>query len=158
MCGPTKLVSRMTRTVPPSIPRVYQACAVPFRKAETEVEFCLITSRRMRLWCFPKGGIRSSQDVHSAALAEAHEEAGVAGRILGDPLGQYNFTKNGKVYDVTAVLMQVDACHDAWDEAHLRERRWVSAGLAQELLSRSVLIDLLSEATSRIAAFYDPAA
>lgn len=80
------------------------------------------------------------------------------GQIVGHPLGNYDFTKNGKIYDVTAVLMEVHACYDEWDEADERDRRWVSKGLAQELLSRQILIDLLLEASSQISARYDSAA
>lgn len=63
-----------------------QACAIPFRSVARQLEFCLITSSSGR-WLFPKGFIDPGETFVEAALKEAAEEAGVHGRVLGDPVG-----------------------------------------------------------------------
>jgi len=84
------------------------------------------------------------------ALKEAHEEAGLHGRILGEPLGRYEYRKWGTSLLVTVFLMQVTATDDDWEEADLRERRWHSAEEAQSAVDRSELRALLDAALDRI--------
>ena len=131
--------------------RLQQASAVPYQFINGHAEFCLITSRQSKLWVFPKGIVDRGETIEEAALKEAWEEAGLIGRIVGEPLGNYEYTKVGKSLAVTVVLMEVDESTEHWQEAHLRQRTWVSADEARELLTRDWLSELLETAIDRIA-------
>ena len=126
-----------------------QASAVPFRRHGNRVEFCLITTSSGR-WGFPKGYIDAGESPEQAALKEALEEAGLHGRIVGAPLAYYRIDKNDNSKKVVALLMEVDACDDQWDEADLRERRWVSQDQAQRLLRIEALQACLEAAQDRL--------
>ena len=53
----------------------------------------LITSRRRGRWILPKGWPMSGLSLAGAAAREAEEEAGVAGEILAEPIGSYDYKK-----------------------------------------------------------------
>jgi 8-oxo-dGTP pyrophosphatase MutT (NUDIX family) len=129
--------------------RALQACAVAYRRVRGRVEFCLITTSQGR-WNFPKGIVDPGETHDQAALKEAFEEAGLHGRIVGEPLGTYPLAKFGRTFQVTALLMQVDQCDENWQEEHLRQRRWVTADEARQLLTQQHLHDLLDESLRRL--------
>ncbi len=135
--------------------KALQASAVPIRVGKSGIEFCLITTRKSQRWGFPKGGIQNHGTIPAAALAEAHEEAGLTGWIAGEPLGQYTYKKNGKQWTVTAVLMVVDDCSKDWKESTERRRKWVSLKQARRLLDRPNLVDLLEQAIERLSSVVD---
>lgn len=130
---------------------ILQACAIPYRKTDGRAEFCLITSIKKGRWGFPKGIIDPGETAEETALKEAHEEAGIRGRIEGDPLGEYEYRKWGTVLWVTAYLMRVTATDDDWVEAHLRNREWCSAEEARAAINREELIALLDTAVERVS-------
>jgi phosphohistidine phosphatase len=126
-----------------------QASAVPFRRYGERVEFCLITTSSGR-WAFPKGYIDAGESPEQTALKEALEEAGLHGRIVGTPLVGYRTGKNGNSKRVVALLMEVSVCDAQWEEAKLRQRRWVSQDEAQALLDRGALHACLEVAQDRL--------
>ncbi|MFC1758502.1 NUDIX hydrolase [Planctomycetota bacterium] len=126
-----------------------QSCAVPFRKKDGQIEFCLITSRKKRQWIFPKGIIEPGETPHHTALKEAMEEAGLSGSVVGAPLGKYQYTKNKKLHAVTVFMMEVARCEKAWQESNHRIRRWASPHVARRMLSKIELADLLDAAVQR---------
>jgi 8-oxo-dGTP pyrophosphatase MutT (NUDIX family) len=129
-----------------------QALAVPFRLTDAGPEFCLITSLASGRWGFPKGMIDPGETAREAALKEAHEEAGLHGRILGEPLGEYRYAKWGSMLAVTAFLMEVSHADVAWLEADRRQRHWASAERAARMLDRRHLARLLRLAVTRLEA------
>jgi 8-oxo-dGTP pyrophosphatase MutT (NUDIX family) len=132
------------------ISTIHQACAVPFRRRKRKVEFCVITSSRGR-WLFPKGCIGQGASVTETALKEAYEEAGLHGRIIGDPLGCYVIARNGDQLSITALLMEVENTDRRWPEGASRRRRWVTPGKARRVLSQSQLTEILDAAVARLA-------
>ena len=128
-----------------------QAGVVPFRYGTNGLEFCLITTRRSGRWAFPKGSIREHESIEAAALCEALEEAGVTGHLVGQPLGQYEYSKRGENHSVLVMLMQVRECTALWKEGTQRDRRWVTYEAALEMLDRPNLIELLRTAMNRLA-------
>jgi 8-oxo-dGTP pyrophosphatase MutT (NUDIX family) len=131
---------------------VYHAGAVPFRRDGGVPEFCLVTSRRTGQWIFPKGTIDPGDSAESTALKEAHEEAGLRGRLLdAEPLGRVVLGRRGTASSVAMYLMEVTACEDEWLESHVRERRWAVYDVARGLLAREDLRQLLDTAFQRIA-------
>lgn len=127
-----------------------QATAVPFRWRNGKLEFCLITTTQEAHWAFPKGMIDPGETSGETALKEAHEEAGLDGAIVGQPLGMYHYAKWGKELQVTVLLMRVTKAADHWDEADLRQRRWAAPDEARRLIDRAELRQLLDVAVERI--------
>src|SRR5262249_34177969 len=137
----------MQTDIPPSL---LQASAVPFRRQDEGLEFCLITSLSSGRWGFPKGLIDPGETAIEAALKEAHEEAGLHGQIVGEPLGEYQYAKWGSMLTVTVFLMEVSRADTSWLEADRRQRQWVSAEAAARMLDRRHLARLLRWAVRRL--------
>ena len=128
---------------------ISQASAIPYRLRDGRVEFCLITTIKRRRWAFPKGIIDAGETPEETALKEAFEEAGLHGRILGEPLGRYGYEKWGTTLTVTVMLMEVCRADQSWPEAELRQRRWATPAEALELLSDANLRRLFHDALDR---------
>jgi 8-oxo-dGTP pyrophosphatase MutT (NUDIX family) len=101
-----------------------QAAAVPYRRTEAGVEVCLIRAFDSANWGIPKGMIEQGDLADETALKETLEEAGLTGRLVGDPVGSYEYAKWETTLSVEVYLMEVEDELQAWDEAHFRERRW----------------------------------
>ncbi len=129
---------------------IQQASAIPYRWNGERLEFCLITSMRSKRWIFPKGVIDPGETFAETALKESYEEAGLSGRIVGDPIGDYHYEKWNSTLHVTVVVMEVTRCDEKWQEADARSRRWVKHRKARALVSEETLKDLLDLAVERI--------
>ncbi len=140
----------MTDRSPVHFSRHRQAAAIPYRRVRERPEFCLITATGSGNWIFPKGIVDPGETVEQAALKEAFEEAGLHGRIVGQPLGSYPLAKFGRTFQVTAMLMEVTECDQQWSEQHLRQRRWVSEEEARRMLKHAHLRELLQSAVERL--------
>ncbi len=123
------------RTHRPGRDAPQQAAAIPFRRCESVVEVCLITTIRAGKWTVPKGFIDPGDTAEETAIKEAREEAGLHGRVLGGPVGYHDIIKDGGRYRVAVYLMQVDRVDDAWEEQSVRERRWTTVRQAKKLLA-----------------------
>ena len=139
----------MSALEPPKPQQAQQAAAVPFRRRRQSIEFCIVTSSAGR-WIFPKGIIGDDENHMETARNEALEEAGLHGRILDEPIGYFDISKDGESLKVIALLMEVSRSDSTWKEDEWRERRWVSADEARELFSDEILCDLLDLAVQRI--------
>lgn len=141
----------LASTPSPEPEPILQACVVPFRQHGDQIEFCLITSLKKKYWILPKGIIDPGETLEETALKESLEEAGLHGRILGEPLGTYDDFKWGSPLLVTVVLMEVTHSDDDWLEIDVRERRWVEARRAVDMLSSENLRRFAKAAIKRIA-------
>jgi 8-oxo-dGTP pyrophosphatase MutT (NUDIX family) len=129
---------------------IQQAAAVPYRWRDGCLEFCLITSRQKQHWAFPKGVIDPGEGPDDTALKEAHEEAGLGGDLVSEPLGTYDYIKWDRRLTVTVRLMRVTTVAERWPEDASRQRRWATAEEAGQLIARAELRDLLRIAIERI--------
>jgi len=111
-----------------------QAAVIPLRRGGGDIEVCLIRKRVSKVWGIPKGSVDSGDTHSTTALKEAWEEAGLRGRLIGDPLGSYKYEKWGSSLVVMVYLMEVLEQFDVWQEVDLRERRWTSFAEATSLL------------------------
>ncbi|MBL9080360.1 MAG: NUDIX hydrolase [Planctomycetales bacterium] len=127
-----------------------QALAIPYRVCHGRLEICLVTSLRKRRWCFPKGYVEPGETETQAALKEAWEEAGLTGKIVGESLGTYDDKKLGTTRRITCYTMLVARSRRTWKESDLRERCWLPAGEALEMLSRAKQRDILAVALQRL--------
>ena len=111
---------------------------------------CLIRRRDSATWGIPKGFIDPGHTPGEAALNEAYEEAGLSGRLLGDTIGSYVYTKRGDQYSVAVFLMEVQAEEENWPEVRLRVRRWHSIDEGLSLLRRHPVRPLLPDIAKHI--------
>lgn len=136
----------------PIPPQPHQASAIPFRWSDGQLQVCLITARRNpNKWIVPKGVIEAGDSPGETALKEAREEAGLLGRLLPEPLGEYRYKKLGRRLSVRVFAMEVQQSQERWAERKRRLRCWVAPEQALEMLSTSKLKALVLLALSRIA-------
>ena len=112
----------------PSMSRREQAGVIPFRRKKGAVEVCLIRNKGRKKWKIPKGFVDPGETSEQAALKEAWEEAGLTGRLVGDPIGSYEYDKWGLKLTVSVYLMEVTEQEDEWEESRFRERALVAGG------------------------------
>jgi 8-oxo-dGTP pyrophosphatase MutT (NUDIX family) len=129
---------------------VEQASAVPLRSSDDGLEVCLITSMGRGRWIFPKGVVDPGETHVITAHKEAREEAGIEGRLLEPPLGQYRDSKWEVPLLVTVFAMSVEAVSDNWQEEGLRRRRWAPLDEARELITDPTLREMLELAIRRL--------
>ena len=128
-----------------------QAGAIPYRQSDQGTEFCLITSSSGGHWGFPKGIIEPGDTPQETALQEAWEEAGLHGRIVGEPLGLYHYEKWDSELEVTMYLMEVERAAANWPESGVRKRAWLLSDEALDRLDRPALRQLLATAIKKLA-------
>ena len=116
--------------------RPTQVAVIPVRRSEDGVQVCLIRRNTSTQWGIPKGFIDRGHTHTQAALAEADEEAGLEGRLKGDMIGTYEYTKGLLPLTVAVYVMEVIAERSTWREMRWRERRWYSIEEAGALLRR----------------------
>lgn len=107
--------------------------AVCYRQqANGEVEFLLVRTRAGR-WTFPKGGVDGDPTAAFAAAREAHEEAGVHGRVEPLAFTRYlHYKSRSDAHTVNAHLCKV--LHLETPRELYRTPRWFSADKAKRRL------------------------
>ena len=130
------------------MPDVQQAAAVPYRSSRGGLEVCLITTLSSGKWSIPKGFIDQGDSPRETAGREAEEEAGVHGRVVGDPVGYYDIAKYGGTYTVAVYLLEVEQVDDEWDEQAVRQRQWTSPKVAAQLLGGRRVSPVFDQAVS----------
>ncbi|HEX5011085.1 MAG TPA: NUDIX hydrolase [Planctomycetota bacterium] len=126
-----------------------QAAVVPFRVRRGLVEVALITTADKKRWILPKGWIDDGEAPEESALREAHEEAGLLGRVVGAALGYYEYAKADGRRAVAVFLMRVTSVRDSWPEDH-RRRRWVPIEEAEEHVDGADLRRVVQRARRRL--------
>jgi 8-oxo-dGTP pyrophosphatase MutT (NUDIX family) len=108
-----------------------QYAALPYRqKGKSSTEVLLVTSRRSGRWIIPKGWPLKGKAPHNAAAREAHEEAGVIGKMNRRAIGSYSYKKrlkSGRVIVCVKVFgLQVKRQEESWPEKGERKVKWFS--------------------------------
>ena len=85
----------------------------------------MITSAGGKRWVVPKGIVEDGMSPQESARKEALEEAGITGRVVPEPVGEYTYVKWNGTCRVTVYLMHVEEVRDSWPEQPLRSREWV---------------------------------
>jgi 8-oxo-dGTP pyrophosphatase MutT (NUDIX family) len=130
--------------------------ALPWRaapgQAETAgqgLEILLVSSRETRRWVIPKGWPMKGKADHQAAAQEAYEEAGLDGRIVDRPIGEYPYLKrlkSGVARPVTVDVypLEVTGEHATWPEKGQRTLRWMDPVEAALAVQEPELRDLIA--------------
>ncbi|MCG8510665.1 MAG: NUDIX hydrolase [Rhodospirillales bacterium] len=127
-----------------------QSAVIPFRSGADGLEILLITTRKRKGWIVPKGVIEPELSPEESALAEAAEEAGIKGRIVGDALGSYDYDKWGGTCSVLVFAMAVEQILDDWPERNMRDRQWLPAAEAADLVKKREVGDLIRALAARL--------
>lgn len=143
-----------------SATRRRQVAALPWRADSVAgLRILLVSSRETRRWVIPKGWPMKGKLDHQAAVQEAYEEAGLDGRIVEKPIGEYPYLKrlkSGAARPVTVDVyaLEVTGEHATWPEKGQRTLQWMSpleAALAvqepelRDLIARFANIELPAE-------------
>jgi len=128
-----------------------QSSVVPYRVHDGEPQVMIVRSSSDRHWVVPKGIADPGMTPQDSARKEALEEAGVEGRIVGEPLGNYDYPKWGASCSVEVYAMQVEheLPEEEWEENH-RGRRWVSADMAAALVKQRALEPMIKALAERL--------
>ena len=127
-----------------------QAAVLAVRKDGADVEVCLIRKRSSGAWGIPKGFVDPGYTREETALNEAWEEAGIRGRLIGDPVGTYEYAKFGASLTVAVYVMRVVEELQAWPEMRSRERRWASFNEAASALKGHPVRPFLDHVRARL--------
>ncbi len=105
--------------------------ALGYRIQRGKVQVLLITSRTNKRWVLPKGWPVDGATPIEAALREAHEEAGIEGKVTGNCVGIYSRTKSlGKKKDLPCIVaiypLKVTRLLSDYPEKSQRKRKWFS--------------------------------
>lgn len=127
--------------------RIPQAGVLAFRiDADGHLELLLITSRKSRRWTIPKGLVGLRFDPRITARVEAHEEAGVSGRLSREPIGTYTYRKWWSKCRVSVYALRVTSQSVDWPERAIRKRKWFDADAAVKAITRKALRRLVKDA------------
>lgn len=124
-----------------------QYAALPFRRAAGSLEVMLVTSRETRRWVIPKGWPIDGLTPAECAAQEAFEEAGVRGPT-SESLGRFSYDKwlkDGSVRRLAVEVYPLEVAEELaeWPEATQRERRWVEAPGAADLVDEPELAEII---------------
>ena len=121
-----------------------QIAALPWRKGKAGIEILLITSRETKRWVIPKGWPMLHLKDFNAAKREAHEEAGVEGRVRRNPIGLYTYEKKLKDQSMRSLGVHVYGLEvvrmlSHWPEYGQRLRQWQKQDAAAKLVQEPQL-------------------
>lgn len=136
------------------LPRQY--AALPWRMRKGRMRILLVTSRETRRLILPKGWPIDGLKPHRVAEREALEEAGVTGRIARQPIGAYaawkRMPENFLLCAIEVYPLEVRDERSDWRERPERERLWVDATDAADLVDETGLAAILRRAAQARAA------
>ena len=122
-----------------------QSAVLPIKKEDGEYYILLVTSRNQNKWVIPKGIVEDNLTARESAEKEAFEEAGIKGKTAKKSIGNYEYEKwGGKcVVEVFPCKVKIEAA--AWDEMHIRQRKWFSIEKAIKKLQNEQLEEIIKK-------------
>ncbi len=116
-----------------------QSCVIPFRIEKDILKLLLISNRKRSRWIFPKGIIEQDLSPAESAKREAHEEAGIDGKVIPEIIGEYQYFKWGGTCTVKVFVMQIEKILKIWPESNFRFRIWTGIFEARRLINEKKL-------------------
>lgn len=128
-----------------------QSSVIPFRWNGDQLQVLVIASSKKKHWVVPKGIKDPGHTPQESAAKEAWEEAGVEGRVLDEPLGEYDYDKWGATCTCVVYPMEVTKVipEEEWEENH-RGRLWVTPEEAAGHLKQPALKPLVLNLAARL--------
>ena len=125
-----------------------QVGTLPLRFSEDgTAEILLVTTRTTKRWTIPKGWPIKGLKAHEAAAREAHEEAGVIGKVRKKPVGKYLYWKriadDAILCRVKVFQLIVEKQLETWPERDERRQQWFKLDDAADLAGEAGLGALL---------------
>ena len=122
---------------------MHERCAVPYRRTQLGVEFCLVSQAKVNRWEFPKLS-RPDEFSPQALLAEVSAAAGAEGELADEqPLSEFVASRAGEACRTSAYLMRVTNVRDHWLQESNRRRLWCLAEEARVRLRRKPMRRLI---------------
>lgn len=112
---------------------------------------CIVSTSGGKGWVVPKGHLRRGIGLHETAAIEAWEEAGVKGKVIPEPVGEFTYKKKGESFHVTAFELKVSEISANWPEQDKRRRRWIRIDEAAGEVRYRQLGEVLASLASRNA-------
>lgn len=127
---------------------------VIFRKTDDTFEVALISKRKGKIWCLPKGHIEEGENLKMAAVREVKEETGLAGEVverISDIIYWYtNRNKKGELVKIfKRVYFFLIKYVDGETKAHdfeAEDAQWFPIEKAKKILSYKNEIDIIKKA------------
>jgi 8-oxo-dGTP pyrophosphatase MutT (NUDIX family) len=126
-----------------------QSGVIPYRRVCGGIEVMLITSRSGQRLIVPKGCIEPDLTAIESAQKEALEEAGIVGRPDLMPIGSIDGVRNRQRCVIDLWPMRVTRVHATWLEMSFRQRLWMPALAAAQLVDRADLAALILRLADR---------
>ena len=129
-----------------------ECCAIPYRRTQLGVEFCLISRVKVNRWEFPK--LSRREDFSSRALLdEVAKSVGADGELETDePLAEFVASRCGESCRTSAYLMRVTGVKEQWPEQEARRRLWCLAEEARIRIRRKPLRRFIDLALRQVEA------
>ena len=129
--------------------------ALCYRFQRDKVQVLLVTSRTNKRWIVPKGWPVDGTTPVEAALREAHEEAGVEGKVSGNCIGIYSYVKEitdqNQLPCVVAIYpVKVTRLLNNYAEKAERKRKWFSLKKAAAAIDELELRQIVKDYDPRI--------
>ena len=130
---------------------IIQHGALPYRASDgSGLEVLLVTTRTAKRWIIPKGWPVKGKPPHATAAQEAHEEAGLIGRIMKQAIGSYSYAKrmkDGAAIDCEVHVFPMEVTDQArrWPEKGERDVQWFSSAEAAAAIEHPVLSNLIRD-------------
>ncbi len=120
-----------------------QSGVLAYRDEGEGIRIVLVTSTKKSRWVIPKGIVEDGMTSADSACKEGLEEAGVVGRVAGEPAGTYCYKKWGATCTVEVFPLLIEEVLATWPESFIRERIFVSPEEACRLLKEEELKEII---------------
>jgi len=121
--------------------------ALCYRIRRDKIRVLIITTRSGKNWIVPKGWPMDNATPADAAAREAFEEAGVEGKVTGNCLGIFSYTKELDGDDMPCVVavfaLKVKRIHAIYPERGRRKRKWLGRKKAAALVNNPELSQII---------------
>lgn len=128
----------------------YAALCFRYDNEHGDLRILVVSSRESGRWVIPKGWPIKNKKPHEVASIEAHEEAGIQGKVKKKAIGRYTYLKsldNGDVVPCIVDVFQLEASAVAekFKEKGARAVAWVSPDEAARRVREVELKSLIIE-------------
>ena len=132
---------------------------VIFKKSNNSFEIALISKRKGKIWCLPKGHVEEGEHLTETAVREVKEETGLTGRIT-DKLGDITYWYYIKEENIKCrktvyfYLMEYVSGDTADHDMEVDEAEWFSLETALEKVSFKGDRNMIAKAIEKLQSLH----